>query len=144
MESWHPFIVHFPLVLLPLSVAVDLVALGRRETHWHGLAYAMLWLGAAMAAAAVLSGNAAADAYRKNPQVQGLVSAHEDWATWTLLVFLALALSRVPLQLRGGLRGGRFALWLGAAIAGCGLLWLTGYTGGELVYLHGVGVKINP
>lgn len=144
MTSWHPLIVHFPLVLLPLSVAVDLLALGWRKTYWHGLAYGILWLGAVLSAAAVLSGNAAAGAYRKNQQVQGLVSAHEDWATWTLLLFFALALSRLPLQLQGGLQGGRFILWLVVAAAGCGLLWLTGYTGGEMVYLHGVGVKINP
>lgn len=144
MESWHPLIVHFPLVLLPLSVALDLLALGWKKSHWHGLAYGILWLGVALSAAAVLSGNAAAGAHRKNPQVQGLVSAHEDWATWTLLLFIALALGRLPLQLQGALRGGRFALWLVAAVAACGLLWLTGYTGGELVYLHGVGITIKP
>lgn len=143
MESWHPLIVHFSLVLLPLSVAVDLLALGSRKTHWHGLAYGVFWFGAVMAASAVLSGNAAAGAYRKDDQVQGLVSAHEDWATWTLLLFIGLALSRVPLQLRGELQGWRFALWLVVAVAACGLLWLTGYTGGELVFRHGVGVKIN-
>ncbi len=144
MESWHPLIVHFPLALLPLSVAVDLLALGWRKTHWHGLAYGVLWFGVVMAASAVLSGNAAANEYRKNAQVQGLVSVHEDWATWTLLIFIGLALSRVPLQLRGELKGWRFALWLVVAVTACGLLWLTGYTGGELVFRHGVGVKINP
>lgn len=144
METWHPLIVHFPLVLLPLGVVVDLLALGWRKPHWHTLAYGFLWLGAVLSATAVLSGNAAAGAYRKSSQVQGLVSAHEDWATWTLLLFIGLALSRVPLQMRDELQGRRFALWLVVAIAGCGLLWLTGYTGGELVYLHGVGVKTQP
>ena len=144
MESWHPFIVHFPLVLLPTSVAVDLLALGWKKPQWQGLAYGLLWLGVVLSAAAVLSGNTAAEAYRKNPQVQALVSAHEDWATWTLLLVFGLALSRLPLHLRGGLQGSRFKLWLVVALAGCALLWLTGYTGGELVYLHGVGVKINP
>lgn len=144
MESWHPLIVHFPLVLLPLGVAVDLLALGWSKPQWQGLAYGVLWLGAVLSAAAVLSGNLAADAYRKNPQIQGFVAAHEDWATWTLLLFLALALSRLPLQLQGRLQGGPFKIWLAVATAGCILLWVTGYTGGELVYRHGVGVKINP
>jgi uncharacterized membrane protein len=143
MESWHPLIVHFPLVLLPLGVAVDLLALGWKKDHWHGLGYGILWLGTLLSAGAVLSGNAAAGAYRKNQQVQGLVSAHEDWATWTLLLFLALALSRLPLQLQGRLQGGSFKIWLVVATAGCILLWVTGYTGGEMVYRHGVGVKIN-
>lgn len=144
MESWHPLIVHFPLVLLPLSVILDLLALGWSKAHWHGLAYGILWLGAVLSATAVLSGNAAADAYRKNPQVQALVSAHENWATWTLLLFVALALNRLPLQLQGRLHGGHFKIWLVVAVAGCILLWVTGYTGGELVYKYGVGVNINP
>ena len=143
MESWHPLIVHFPLVLLPLSVGVDLLALWRKRPQWQELAYGLLGLGAVASALAVLSGNSAADLYRKNPQVQGFVAAHEDWATLTLLLFLGLALSRLPLQLQGQLQGGRFKIWLAVAVAGCALLWLTGYTGGEMVYLYGVGIKIN-
>ena len=144
MESWHPLIVHFPLVLLPLSVAVDCLALGYKRPQWQGLAYGLLGLGVAVSALAVLSGNSAAELYRKNPQVQDLVSAHEDWATLTLLLFLGLALSRLPLQLRGQLQSGRFKVWLALAAVGCVLVWITGYSGGELVYLHGVGIKINP
>ena len=144
MDSWHPLVVHFPLVLLPLAVGLDLLALARRDTRWQGLAYGILWLGVVSSAAAVLSGNAAADPHRSDLRVQALVAAHEDRATWTLLLFLGLALGRLPLQLQGRLQGGRFKVWLALAAAGCILLWLTGYTGGELVYRYGVGVKTNP
>jgi uncharacterized membrane protein len=144
MTSWHPLIVHFPLVLLPLGVAVDLLALGWRKPQWQGLAYGVFWLGVVLSAAAVLSGNAAAEPHRGDAQVQAQVSAHEDWATRTLLLFLALALARLPLQLQGRLKGALFKLWLALAAAGCILLWATGYTGGELVYRHGVGVRTIP
>ncbi|MBM3276464.1 MAG: hypothetical protein FJY95_00065 [Candidatus Handelsmanbacteria bacterium] len=144
MESWHPLVVHFPLVLLPLSAGLDLCALVWKKPQWQGLSYGLLWLGTASSGAALLSGNAAAVPHRLDPQVAPLVSAHEDLASWATVLFLGLALSRLPLQLQDCLRGGRFALWLVAAGAGCVLLWMAGYTGGEMVYRHGVGVKIIP
>ncbi len=143
MDNWHPLIVHFPLVLLPLSVGLDLAALALRRPQWHGLAYAFLWLGAGLSAAAVLSGNAAAAAHRQDPQVGGLVADHESWATWVLFLSFALALGRLPLQLQHRFGGPRFALWLAFALVACGMLWITGYTGGELVFRHGVGVNIQ-
>ncbi|MCC7261985.1 MAG: DUF2231 domain-containing protein [Candidatus Latescibacteria bacterium] len=144
MDTWHPLLVHFPIVLLPLSVGLDLAALVRRQPPWHGVAYGLLCLGALSSAAAVLTGNTAADPYRQHPQLQGLVGAHEDWATSVLLLFFALALARLPLQLQHRLRTRAFGLWLVVALAGCALVWMTGYSGGELVYQHGAGVNIKP
>lgn len=144
METWHPLIVHLPLVLLPLSAALDLAALARKEAGWHRLAFVLLWLGILSAAAAVLSGNSAADPYRQDPALRVPVEAHEDWATGVLLLFLALGLVRVPLEMQRRFAGPRFILWLLAALAGCVLVWVTGHSGGELVFRFGVGVHPKP
>jgi uncharacterized membrane protein len=144
MDTWHPLLVHFPIVLLPTSVALDLVALARRHDSWHVVAYGLLWAGTLSSVAAVLSGNSAAAPYRQHPPLQALVGAHEDLATWVLFVFFALALARLPLQLQHRLRTGAFGLWLVVALAGCALVWITGHSGGELVYRYGAGVNIKP
>ena len=102
--DWHPFILHYPIAFLTLSPLCDLAALCLRRKEWHHLAYGLIVLGALASCAAVLSGNAAADGHWEGPAAAE-VSAHEDLATWTLLLALGIVLGRLPLHLRGRLRG---------------------------------------
>ena len=139
--DWHPFLVHFPLVLLPVSVGLDLSAwLGRRPSR-HGLAYVILVLGTLSALAALLTGTAAANAHLTGP-VGSHIVRHENLATIVSLLFLVVTIGRLPLQLRGRLEDWAIRMWIAVAAVGCGLLWLTGYYGGRLVYRYGVGVQI--
>ena len=141
--DWHPFLVHFPLVILPLSVAFDLYGGLRRQPQWHGSGYLLLVLGTISALVAVLTGTAAADAEREGPS--GIyIERHEDLATIVSVLFLVVVIGRLPLQLRGRLDDWAVRVWIAAAAVGCGLLWLTGYYGGELVYEYGVGVPARP
>ena len=133
----HPALVHFPLVLLPLSAAIDLIArpLARRE--WHSLSFAILVAGTLFAIGAVVSGNDAAVAHRGDAPIAMLIERHEDWATASLLFFLGITLGRLPFQLQG--RDPR--IWAVAALAASLVMWIAAYFGGELVYDHGVGVS---
>ncbi|MEE3258338.1 MAG: DUF2231 domain-containing protein [Candidatus Latescibacterota bacterium] len=140
--DWHPLIVHYPIALLPLSPLCDLGALWLRRRDGHHLAYGLLVLGALAASAAVLSGNAAAEGHWEG-RAAAQVMAHEDLATWTLLLALGTALGRLPLQLKGPLGGWPLYGWIGVGLLVGVLVVLTGYHGGELVYVHGVGVGVE-
>ena len=135
----HPALVHFPLVLLPLSAAIDLIAgpLGKRE--WHPLAFAILIAGTFSAIGALVSGNDAAASHRRDSAMAHLIERHEDWATASLFLFLIIALGRLPFQLRR--RDPR--IWAVAALLASTVLWIAAYFGGELVYDHGVGVRLG-
>ncbi|NKB70444.1 MAG: hypothetical protein GKR89_25525 [Candidatus Latescibacteria bacterium] len=137
--DWHPLIVHFPLALLPVAAGLDLAALLARRSNWHNWAYAALVLGVVGAVASVLSGTAAAEG-EEGAQAD-LVVVHEDWATWSLVLFIAVVLGRLPLHLQSRLQGWPIRAWTAVAAAGCLLLWRAAYLGGELVYKHGIGVE---
>jgi uncharacterized membrane protein len=139
--NWHPMVVHFPLVLLPLSFGVDLAGWIGKRPDWHRGAYYLLVLGVLSAVAAVFTGNEAALSYRGEVKVLEHIEEHEDLATLVLFVFLVVALGRLPLQLQGRLQGWALKSWILAAGVGCALLWQTGFYGGELVYVYGVGVR---
>ena len=139
--SWHPMVVHFPLVLLPLSVAVDLVGWIGRRPDWHRGAYYLLVLGVLSALTAVFSGNEAALPFRGDAELVEHIEEHEDLATLVLFFFLGVAFGRLPLQLQGRLDSWGLKSWILAAGIGCALLWQTGFYGGELVYEYGVGVR---
>lgn len=140
---WHPVLLHFPIALLTAAVTVDAAALLWRRPNWQRGAYALLVAGTVGAAAAVLSGNADASAYRQT-DVAAAIQDHEDLGTATLLLFLIMVLGRLPGILRP--RQHRWApwLWLAAGLLGLVLLYLTSYHGGGLVYERGVGVRAAP
>ena len=138
--DWHPLVVHFPLALLPVGAGVDLAAWALRRPGWHHWAYGALVSGTVGAVVAVLTGTAAA-AQWEGGGADHLILVHEDWATWSLVLFIAMAVGRLPLHLQARLQGWPMRAWTAAALAGCYLLWRAGYLGGELVYKHGVGIN---
>ena len=138
--EWHPVAVHFPLVLLPLSVCVDLAAWWKRRPGWHLLAYTLLVLGTLAALAAVLTGTEAAGRW-PHAAVQEHIGRHEDLATIAFFVFLGILLGRLPLHLLGRHRDWRLKALIVAAAVACGLLWQAALYGGDLVYKYGVGVQ---
>ena len=99
--SWHPMVVHFPLVLLPLSVAVDLVGWIGRRPDWHRGAYYLLVLGVLSALTAVFSGNEAALPFRGDAELVEHIEEHEDLATLVLFFFLGVVLGVCPCSCRG-------------------------------------------
>ena len=141
MPGWHPFLVHFPIAFLPLSVAIDLIAAVTARRYLHSVAYLILVAGTVAAAAAVISGNSAAAPYRDVAVVGEAVADHEDSGTIALVICLAVTLVRLPAQLRGETSGKRLWIAVAAAAIGCAVAWRTSLLGGELVYGYGVGVE---
>ncbi len=135
---WHPAVVHFPVALLIIAVAIDVTAIITRHPSWHSPAWRLLVAGTLGALAAVITGNASAAAYRHVEGTADLVQQHEDLATLCLLVFVVACIGRLPIALGRSPRW--LPYWIALSLVGIGLLIYTSDLGGELVFVHGVGV----
>lgn len=133
---------HFPIALLSLSVAADLVAFfsnsaSLRDTGWWAL------LGAAVGGVVT----AAAGFYdmRRAPleeDVHRLVHQHMRVGLALLAAMVGLTVWRWTVYTQTGQPV--TALYLDAALLTMGLAGFQGWLGGELVYSHGVFVKAIP
>jgi uncharacterized membrane protein len=128
----HPMIVVLPMGLWIFSLVADLIVAAGWRTPWHEVAiYTMAGgiLGAVMAA------------------VPGLIdffsitdSKSRSVAFYHLTVNLAgTAIFALNLYLRATTDTAAF-LPVGLSLAGIGLIGVGGWLGGELVYIHGMGV----
>jgi uncharacterized membrane protein len=139
--SLHPLIVHFPIALLLTSVLADLLALLRPRTIFKDVALFLLILGVIGAVAAGVSGERAAEAVTHLPDLRQAVEQHENLATGTIWLFIALLLSRLYMVTKGRFVSiFRTAHFIVSLVAG-GLLMATAYSGGSLVYERGAGVR---
>ena len=75
-------------------------------------------------------------------ETAAIVQHHEDMATLCLLLFGVASLGRLPIALGRPPRW--LAYWIALSVVGVGLLVYTSVLGGELVYVHGVGVIPTP
>ena len=148
MESLHPLIVHFPIALLFTSVVLDLLAYslpGRARVLLRAVGSVLGIVGALAALATYLTGRAAAQTVLIPGMANALVSAHWEWAFWTLWYFAGLAVVRVVVLLTGRALGPRPTAALAVTgLIGLGLLFETADRGAELVYRQGVGVGVIP
>lgn len=135
----HPVAVHFPIAALLLGLAAE--AAGRWTRRWVWLpeaASALLWFGTLAVWVSLGLGLLAERTAPHVPSAWRTLNSHESFAYWTAGAFSALAVIR---WLRWDSKAP--ALFLAAWLAACGLLLVTGYHGGELVFKHGMGVVIE-
>lgn len=132
MHSWHPVMVHFPLVALLLAVASDLIARRSRSERWRHAAGAFWLVGLLGAAAAVGTGLLAYNRVDHSEDAPGLMIWHRNivLAAVALLVFAALWRRRRPASRHPLIPG----------IIGVSILVIAGYIGGLLVYRHALGI----
>ena len=139
MKPVHPLFVHFPIGLLFLSVAADLVAFftnsaSLRSTGWWALTGAALG-GAATAAAGMY------DMRRATLQedVHHLVHQHMKVGFALLAAIIGLTAWRWTVYTQPGHPVS--AVYLDVAVLTMGLAGFQGWLGGELVYAYGVFVQ---
>lgn len=135
----HPMVVHFPIALLSTAVALDLVGMyfNKPQLRRTGTLLLILgWLGGLMAALTGILGEEAAEEMGVPEEA---IETHESLAIALVIVFAAL----VVLRWWRGERweGGWAAVYWVAVLAGLVLIAIVGYTGGELVYRFGAGVR---
>jgi len=141
MYYFHPVIVHFTIALLSVAVISDFLYLITKKETFYQVASWMLVIGAMCAVGAVLTGNQAASRVEIPAEIEALVQTHRNSGQITMWSFLSLAALRfLFIKLRLFQKPLKWIYYLASAAA---LLFLfrTGLLGGEMVYIHGVGVN---
>lgn len=132
MHSWHPVIVHLPLVGLVVAVAFDFFASRNRSACWRSAASVLWWLGLLGAVAAVTTGLIAYG------RVEHSDPGHEEMVLHRNLALLAVTILLLTAAWRWRRPYARGAALLG--VIGAALLGGVGYLGGDLVYRHALGI----
>ena len=157
LPSWdglHPLIIHFPIGLLfvaPLFVVIGAILKPQKSRPMFVAALLLMVLGTVAAVIAMESGEATAKLADRTPQINAVISAHEDLAERTVITFTALDLlflaivvlpqlmKRVPARL---LTTALPLLFLAAYAFGVLTLTNTAHNGGRLVHEFGVHASV--
>lgn len=148
LPNLHPAVLHFPIVLFCLALAVELLAiLWRRRSRLDTAAVVLFLLAALAAVVTWFSGRSAADSLGpQSPKIQAAIAAHSDMALRTMWAFIVLGVLRGLFEIirsktnKSNTRVLRGLLLL-FAFFGFWLLLETADRGGGLVYTYGVSVK---
>jgi len=138
----HPFFVHFPVAVIPVTMILGLWSLIQRRNRGVRHAFRLgILIAALFALGAVLTGDRAAE--RASLLVPAsLLEAHEELGTWTFWLILAATLMEfLSVFKRLGswymsLQALAFVLVVAAVITTA----LAGHRGAEMVFRYGAGV----
>jgi len=138
---WHPLIVHFPLALvLTAALALWLARLlpgGRVAARLSLVGTWNLVAGAVAAIFALGSGLVALGALHLGPPARQAAALHAKWAMFASFLLLLAAVWRGAGNDPDARPGWAFLVLLSLA---AGALIVTGFHGGENVYVYGMGV----
>ena len=137
----HPLISHFPIALLLVGVACDVIGIIHRRDFFLRTGYLLFSLGALSAIPVALTGERAAEAARDIDRIAADLDDHDTFGTAATLLALALALARTHFAFKKRFAGGVRYAYLALALITAGLVCAAGYTGGHLVYHYGAGTK---
>jgi uncharacterized membrane protein len=139
VQTWHPAVIHFPLVLGLLWPWLDLFGLIWRRPDLHKVALGILIAALVSSMPAVITGQTALDrAVAAQVPIEVLLG-HTDDANLVPWLFVALLIIRVVLPMKLARAGQIVALVCGFASGA--FLFGVGKSGGELVFGHGIGVQ---
>jgi uncharacterized membrane protein len=128
----HPMLVMFPIALWTFGLVCDLLSLGAaRDPFWGDVAFYSMAAGLIGALAAAVPGFIDFRSLR-GTRVGKLATMH------MALNLIAVALFAISIWLRLG--HAQSPLAIGLAVVGILLIATSGWLGGELVYVHGIGV----
>ncbi|HWI62766.1 MAG TPA: DUF2231 domain-containing protein [Symbiobacteriaceae bacterium] len=150
----HPIAVHLPVMLLIGGVLVDLASTRPAWFAWRRAGFIHLLAGTVGALLAAVTG--AIDAIKATtPDGGAMLMNHALFSGLATVVFgimLALRIAFRSRQTRAGVSRDELevevprrsaAVYFALAVLGVGLLIATGFTGGELVYVQGVGTALQ-
>ncbi len=142
----HPMLVHFPIVLFLVAVAIDFFVLMNKgdlasEDCLPSVGLSALILAALSAIAAAIFGDIALDKAVELGFDKAALEQHEELGFTTLAILVGLALWQSFARSRGiRLTASTGWLFFAVSLVGAGVLLATAYFGGGLVYSIGVNV----
>lgn len=144
LPNLHPALIHFPLALVPLAVALDISGLIQRGASALHRFAAAIWVLAALGAfVAWLAGRDAADGLGLlDPAVGEALNTHADAAQIALIAVALVAVARVVLAWKFPALTWARALVVALGAGATVQLMLAADHGGALVYQHGVAVAM--
>ncbi len=134
LQELHPSLVHFPIALLPLSLAADIAGQATRDRRLSWLGRWGMVAGAISGAVAALAGLIAQEEVNvEGPSMDTLIT-HRNLNLGLVALTSVLATRRMLDDARPG------PAYMASAALGVGALLYSGYLGGKVVYEYGVGV----
>lgn len=145
IPNWHPLLVHFTVALIIISALLFAMGYFGAKNKWQekivGAAYLNLWLGALITVLTVAAGIYAYNTVGHDTPSHLAMTDHRNWALVTAVVLWILAIWSA-INYRAGKAVG--LLFIVAMLVGAGLVGITGFKGGEVVYRYGLGVMSLP
>jgi uncharacterized membrane protein len=141
IPNWHPIFVHFTIALLTISTFLYIAGIALRKEHLLIVARWNLWIGVTVTVGTLLAGLYAYNTVVHDDVSHVAMTDHRNWALSTAAVFVLLALWALKTQCGARTVNPLFAV---AMVLATGLLFITGYKGGDVVYQYGLGVLSTP
>ena len=141
IPNWHPIFVHFTIGLFSVSALLYLAGLVLKKPNLLVAARWNLWIGALATILTVFAGFGAYNSIPHDGPLHAAMTDHKNWALVTISIFGVLALWALFKH-----RGAKTVnvVFVGLILLASGLLAVTGYKGGEVVYRYGGGVMRMP
>ena len=137
----HPLIAHFPIALLLVGVACDVIGIAMRRDFFLQTGYLLFSLGALSAIPVALTGEQAGELAQHIDRIAADLDEHDRFGTGATLLAVGLALVRTHFTLKKRFVGMIRYVYLAFALVTAGLIAAAGYTGGHLVYRYGAGTE---
>jgi uncharacterized membrane protein len=135
----HPMLIPFPIALWIFSLVADVIYLWRDNPVWRDYVAFYTLLGGIVGAAAAAVPGIIDWLSIKDREVKKIADWHARLNVIALLIFAA----DFYLRTRGGARwvGDSTTIPLLLSVVGIVLITISGWLGGEMVYVHGVAVE---
>lgn len=130
LGALHPGVIHFPIALLSVAALLEIVQIVRRKPEPAPGTAVLAYLAAAAAVPAAFFGFMLADYSGEEGKIL-------DWHKWLGIASTVLALSAAACAVKARTCAGSRAGLRISLILGTGLVLITGYLGGELVFGEG-------
>ena len=132
----HPMLIVFPIALWVFSLVCDIVYhMGSHNVFWKGMAFYTMAGGALGAVFAAIPGFIDYLSIT-DPRAKRVATTHMVLN----LIVVAVFIFNLGIRFNGAPEGELFGVML--SIVGIGLMSVSGWLGGSLVYEHGVGIDL--
>lgn len=139
MPNIHPLLVHFPIALLTVAIGFEITTLVRENERLSTASWLLMALGYIGLLTSIATGLLAKGSVPIPISAETPLSSHEQAAFGVAILFGV----HIVLKIRAKTKMREHRIYFILLLLGClALLWLTAWFGGDLVYVHGVGVGL--